>query len=32
MPLFKQQQPYIYELEEYQGDLKFENYSRPKND
>jgi hypothetical protein len=32
MPLFKQRQPYIYEIEEYQGDLKFENYNRPKND
>ena len=32
MPLFKQATPYIYELEEYQGDLQFENFSRPKND
>jgi hypothetical protein len=32
MPLFKQKTPYVYELEEFQGDLTFRNFSRPNND
>ncbi len=32
LPLFRSQEPYIYELEEYFGDIKFENFNRPLNE
>ncbi len=31
IPMYRQEKPFLYELEEYKGDVMFENFNRPNN-